>query len=114
MSFIAYSKGRNCLERVGYSYQEQARIEWIAKTRKKESKMKISRDTYVRGQAPVHYLVRSIPTVSLCRAQKGSKKSVDTPAQHTPSNPGGSIPAPPSHGEYPAAEFLPSPIVFIA
>ena len=45
--------------------------------------------------------------------QKG-KISVEPPAQHTPFNPGGSILAPPSHGEYLTAEFLHSSIAFIA
>lgn len=45
--------------------------------------------------------------------QKG-KMSVEPPAQHTPFNPGGSIPAPPSHGECLTAEFLHSSIAFIA
>jgi hypothetical protein len=47
------------------------------------------------------------------RKKKASKKEtakipVDTPARHTPPNLNGSNPAPPSYGEYPTAELLPS------
>lgn len=53
----------------------------------------------------------------LSEEQNGNQKnkiSVEPPAQHTPFNPNGSIPAPPSHGEYLTAEFLHSSIAFIA
>jgi hypothetical protein len=82
---------------------------------------------------------RAIKTVSICKSRKKvtylsfiqlgqrrekkgqpkrkppkSKKPVDTTARHSPPNPNGSNPAPPSHGECPTAEFLPSSIAFIA